>query len=467
MTKVWTVVAVLAVAALLAACGGGPSTPADSPTPSGSPTPSVTSTPEDGGPPGAFDGIEVQPLKLGAEAALPDDIALIVEMGCTQCDGPTEGFSRVYRDPSGELRVEELLKVQVLGLPPRLVADDKAPDGTVSESPYFTGFTMTPDASEIIVSICTRGFCGGLGYADGDAEATLFRSRDGGVRWSPLDTLDGGFGAVAMADRGVVLSSNTDPLQDSGPRFIFYPSGEPVTPAPGGFWPVASPEGDLLWATQQGNRLLHSDGSPFLDFGPDTVLAYYGRVLEANPGGNRLLVSWWVETPDQVSSKYHMGLVDSDGRLVEAFTPSSPELSLSASGPWLDDRRVFGSAFIPPELLSVRRPEPFFGSVPVIVELDSGLIRPIPHPFVDPPYLNGRNPVAAVMRGPFARVVGTGSCLNVRAEPGAGAKVLGCAVDGVLLRDSGEAREESGTTWLRVETPGGVEGWASTASLER
>jgi hypothetical protein len=409
----------------------------------------------------------VQPLELGAEAALPDDIALIVEMGCTQCDGPSEGFSRVYRDPFGELRVEELLNVQALGLPPRLVADDKAPDGTVSESPYFTGFTMTPDASEMIVSICTRGFCGGLGYADGDAETTLFRSRDGGVRWSTLDTLRGGFGAVAMAGRGVVLSSNTDPLQDSGPRFIYFPSGEPVTPAPGGFWPVASPEGDLLWADQQGNRLVRDDGSTFLDFGPDTGLAYYGRVLEANPDGNRLLVSWWVETPDQVSSKYHMGLVDSDGRLVEAFTPSSPDLSLSASGPWLDDRRVFGSAFIPPEQLSAQPPEPFLGSVPVIVELDSGLIRPILHPFVDPPYLNGRNHVAAVMYGPFARVEGTGNCLKVRAEPGAASAVLDCLVDGVLLRDSGDTRREGVSTWLRVETPAGLEGWVSTAYLER
>ena len=44
---------------------------------------------------------------------------------------------------------------------------------------------------------------------------------------------------------------------------------------------------------------------------------------------------------------------------------------------------------------------------------------------------------------------------------------LDCAADGVLLRDTGERLELDGPTWLRVETPAGLEGWVSTAFLER
>ena len=40
------------------------------------------------------------------------------------------------------------------------------------------------------------------------------------------------------------------------------------------------------------------------------------------------------------------------------------------------------------------------------------------------------------------------------------------AADGVLLRDSGEARDVDGTTWRRVVTPAGMEGWASEEFLD-
>jgi hypothetical protein len=100
------------------------------------------------------------------------------------------------------------------------------------------------------------------------------------------------------------------------------------------------------------------------------------------------------------------------------------------------------------------------------MDLDAGTIHPIPQPFVDQKIF-GRNRVVAVQHGPFARVVSTGDCLNVRAEPSARAEILRCYVDGVLLQDLGETREADGTTWARVKAPGGLEGWASVAYLER
>ncbi|MDP2949338.1 MAG: hypothetical protein Q8P22_07355 [Chloroflexota bacterium] len=97
---------------------------------------------------------------------------------------------------------------------------------------------------------------------------------------------------------------------------------------------------------------------------------------------------------------------------------------------------------------------------------EAGQAYPLAQPFRERPFGGGCNYVQAVLRGPFARVVNTGACLNVGAAPGMATPVLACAADGVLLQDTGETREVDGVAWHRVVTPGGVEGWASTQYLE-
>jgi hypothetical protein len=79
----------------------------------------------------------------------------------------------------------------------------------------------------------------------------------------------------------------------------------------------------------------------------------------------------------------------------------------------------------------------------------------------------GRTAVQAAQIGPFARVVNTGSCLHVRAEPSLAGQSLDCMADGVLLRDTGETRDADGVTWVSVMTPGGVQGWSASGFLER
>lgn len=111
-------------------------------------------------------------------------------------------------------------------------------------------------------------------------------------------------------------------------------------------------------------------------------------------------------------------------------------------------------------------PQSFLGILPTLIDLDAGLIHPITDPFLGPDWKGGRSLVRAVLPGPFARVVGTGDCLNVRAAAGMATQVLACAAAGVLLRDMGETQEVDGMTWLRVVTPAGVEGWASTQYLQ-
>jgi hypothetical protein len=104
---------------------------------------------------------------------------------------------------------------------------------------------------------------------------------------------------------------------------------------------------------------------------------------------------------------------------------------------------------------------------PSIVDTNAYILRPLGEPFTGPDFASGRNHIVAALRGPFARVVNTGSCLNIRDGPSLDTNVITCAADGVLLRDQGETVESDGVTWVRVVTPAGVEGWAAAAYLER
>ena len=91
-------------------------------------------------------------------------------------------------------------------------------------------------------------------------------------------------------------------------------------------------------------------------------------------------------------------------------------------------------------------------------------MRPVPYPFLSADFVepNERNTVVAAQTGPFARVVNTDSCLNIRASPEADALVNACAADGVLLTINGNISDG----WIPVSTPSRVSGWASAEFLE-
>jgi hypothetical protein len=457
-------IAILCLAAGAACGGGGEGSPTASPaapTPLASPTPTATVTPE------VIDGVEVVPLQFGEEAELPGGAAVIVETGCTQCDGPTTALVRVYRDAAGQVRTDTLFSPEAAGLPPRLVSDPKAePTGMREEEPYITGFALDGGAAEIVVGVCSRGYCGGLGWASADAQTTLFRSLDGGVTWAEFGVLEGGYYVVAITKDGVLLSGQqeSDPAQQAPPGYQLFPSGDPLEPPPeaGEGWPISHSSGELIWRSKDG-RLLRSDGSEFLTLRQGVSFAIAGADIEPDPSGKRLAVALWREGAGQPSGQSYFGIVSLGGELTEIF--SAPEYA--SVGGWINSAVLAGNANISAEQLKTPVPDPFVGYLPALFDLDAREIHPIPRPFLDPPFRNGRNRIQAVLRGPFARVVNTGACLNVRAAPGMAADVLACAADDVLLRDTAETQEVDGTTWRRVVTPAGLEGWASSQYLER
>lgn len=385
-------------------------------------------------------------LRYGDPLDLPENIAVIVETGCFQCDGPATGLLRVYRDPAGRLRSDILIQ---------------RPEGGLN-NPYINSNAALPDASDLVVSICSRGYCGPANAITDDARTTVLRSRDGGVTWSELIQLDGAYDVVALAPGGVVVEgpfAPRDGTAPAAPMYRRYPGAQPVHPpaeARGGR-PVTLPYGEVGWLTEDRQRLLRADGAAYLplDLEPNARVG----MIQPDSSGQRVLVGWTAGAPAQPppSGAGQIGVFDRLGSRLRAFTSAG----LIGPAVWLDDGWIIANAAVP--VLRPTSASQSFTYLPVLVDLAAGEVRPIPDPFDN----GGRNRIRAVLRGPFARVTPSGGCLNIRAEPRPDATVLNCAADGVLLRDTGETREAGGETWVRVVAPDRTEGWAAARFLER
>lgn len=461
--------AALAVLVLLVACSGdddgGPTdSPGASPgpgegpaTPTGSP---VTQTP-----------FPAAGIAVGDAVEFPDDIALIAETGCWNCDGGPSGFVRVYRRPDGSIAQDILFRPEKLNLPP----DD---DG---QPPYILGFAIRPDASEMAVTVCVTKYCGGLGPAEEGSAAKLYRSTDGGVTWTewadwPLDHW-----MIGLVADGVLAGHQTnipdkpdDPATTWPPQpefgFRVLPEGrliEPPTAAMPDQWPIVTDFGDIWWQAG-GGGFIDTQGQPVLELLPGSrLVGVYG-----DPKGG-FVADWWSDA-DSPNGHHYLSLYEGGVPLADA-EPVTFDAALIQAGGYFDAKSGTLYGNVEASLASVAVPTPLnFGLVPALIDLVKGTARPVPSPFIDGTSIlpNVRNRIVAFQRGPFARVTGTGSCLNLRAEPSAGAEVLTCLADGVLLLDVGPAsglvlEPTPVAPWVEVFTPAGDHGFVSGDYVER
>jgi hypothetical protein len=448
--------------ALLAGCAGdddgAPSATTASPaTPTGPP---VTQTP-----------LPATEITIGDAVEFPEDIALVVETGCWQCDGPATALVRVYRRPDGSIAQDVLFGVAQLNLP----------DDGDEQEPRIQAFAVKPDASEMAIAVCTTKECGWLGPAEAGAIAKLYRSTDGGVTWAesgdwPLDHW-----MIGLAADGVLAGHQTNiPEKPDDPgvtwpaqpewEFKVLPENrliEPPAAAAAGEWPVVTDFGDVWWQAG-GGRFIDTQGQPVLELPPGSRL---GGVHGDPKGG--FVADWWsdVYTPN---GRHYLSLYDGGVPLATA-EPVTFDAALIQAGGYFDAKSGTLYASIDVPFSGLPAPTPLIGGlVPALIDLVRGVAQPVPSPFIDGTSIlpNPRNRIVAVQRGPFARVTGTGSCLNLRAEPSADAGVLDCLADGVLLLDVGPA---SGLVlsptpvppWVEVFTPAGEHGFVSGDFLER
>ncbi len=322
---------------------------------------------------------------------------------------------------------------------------------------------MDEDGSPMAVSLCIKGGCdpGGLGDWQADSITAILLSTDGGITWEEIERRGPALRVVGLLGGGEVLTMNyLEPLD--GIEFRTFPGDDLVTPPPGSldYPPVISSSGDPLWHTAEGGLLL-GDGTVFI---PERDNYRAGRRLIGDHAAGNTSFVLSVDLSGLEPDHYGVEVYD-----IAASVPALKRLyqgdQFVAPG-WSDfsDNQAIVTIDVPPP------PEYLGAPVPALLDLSTGEYHLITDPFVSdqrPHQPYGRSLVDGVQVGPFARVVDTGDCLNVRFEPTSTSQILNCAADGVLLRDMNETREGSGSEWLRVATPAGIAGWASTAFLER
>jgi hypothetical protein len=176
--------------------------------------PSVNPTPTGGRPP--FEDVTVAPLVFSPPTELPEDVAIIVETSCVECS--IRGLTRVYRDQTGDTRRDDLIVVDHLNLPPRLV---ETADPPRQESSYAFDIVAKDDASELVVPVCVRGLCSGP-YTGPDAVASLSRSTDGGITWQPFGEVTGGDRIHGVLNPGELLVATRQETW----TYYRYPSGQ-------------------------------------------------------------------------------------------------------------------------------------------------------------------------------------------------------------------------------------------------
>ena len=455
----------LVAVTFVAGCSGGTKSRTPTPTPGATasdPSPEATAAPAAE----TINGVAVTPLRVGKPADIPAGVVLYIEGGCTRCDGPATSLDRVYRDAAGTLHSERLFERKL-----------RVENNTSYEENYIRTMRVSSTGNDIVIGVCDRGYCGGVGNATLDARTTFYGSNDGGISWKEIGQLAGDTWIIALSGPTAMI------------RHAFRPSeGAPYTweivQLPGGGAVGVDPTIDVKTASfvaigdgppavvaPDGVSLLSLAASPsFQPFlGPELPVG--SQILDAriSPGGGAgeiALVRW---TSQGGATRSYLGLMkDRLGKPVTIFA-ETPEASIGVLGQWLAPSTLVGNAMLPATALeSPLATSGNVSNVPSLTDLKTGEVRAI-KPLIDRVLKGDRARILAAAPGPFVKVAGAGECLNVRSLPEKAAFPIACYKDGVLLKDLGETSISEGITWFGVwaRRDGGMfAGWASAEFLE-
>lgn len=384
-------------------------------------------------------GVPVGLTSYGQPGSLPVPLSVIVERGCYACDAPADSFDRVSLDGSGNLKVEEIFK---------------APSGYIHASYWDAA------GREHYISVCSRGYCGGVGQVSADAQTTLYRSRDGGITWEDAGTAEGAASVASLTQQGPLLNLSTFANGTSDYRFQVLGQSQVVRP-PAGTEPVLA-RGQLIGWRKPGTReILKVDGTPLVTL-PDVPGAVRPVQVDAVLADGTILISWLGASGGAQPSTY-VGVM-TNGALVRAF---KGDASLSI-GSLLTQGVGFGNVAASPTDVDPSSSDNRDKYHPAWIDLHTGEINLLElyGPAFGSGYDSQRNVIRLVEPGPYVRVTGAGDCLNVREAPSTTAPVIACFADNVLLRNLNAEQQADGVTWWKVQTPSGQTGWASREFLE-
>jgi len=410
------------------------------PTPPGNPTPAPTpvATPPPTGE--VIAGVSVSRMTYGTPGSLPVPLSVIVEKGCYQCDGPASSYERVTLDQQGALKVEELFK---------------------PATGYIAADYFDPNGATHYLSVCSRGYCGGVGVPTADAQSTIYRSTDGGVTWQAVETFDGFVSVAAITSQGALIN-RTEYVAAGVADYKYQVLGtSTIIRPPAGMEPATAGNRLIGWVAADQRTVVGLDGSPLVTLPDIPRQGPYPVRIAAMLGGKDFLISWIDQTHPTQRTQY-LGYLK-DGKLEKIFTgPSSLDV-----GSWLNQGIAFGNVLASPSDLDPASSDSRMKLHPAMVDLNTGevtILELYGQAFSDA-YDFQRNRIQLVEPGPFVRVTGAGDCLNVREQPSTTAPVIACYADNVLLRNLNTEQVAGGITWWKVRTPSGRDGWASKEFL--
>ena len=444
---------VFLLSGLAAACSSDSkpqSTPSPAPTATASPSPGQTPSPAPGSDE-VIQGIPVNPLRIGAETDLPNDLVVYLAPARWATDSGPSLLLREYRAGDGTVRRDDLFANATGQLGPLAIV----------------GWAGDETMQRIIAVACQEGRCRGTGVGGWAGEFDVVQSLDGGITWS----FDGRVPAMAFpmgvtferAIFGQFLSRDDNGLPSY--RFFLHPEGSEVIPPGPNTEPRTVPGFGIIWEPVYNDRTIGAEPS-FDATGmviPASVIGSLQARLVARSGNGGLFASWSY-TPDRPADPHpptnYIGRVDPSGQISAIF---SNEVVVPWLGPFaINHRYLIANAEVKPPSDS----QSLFDVPAVLIDLATGFVAPLRE--LNTGLEPGFQPlVRAAVPGRVARIVNSETCLNVREAPTMSSPTLGCFPDGVLLAERGESTTAEAITWIAVSTPSGKPGWASTEFLER
>ncbi len=358
---------------------------------------------------------------------LPPGIVVYYYGGSVPIEGQARDVRRAYRTFSGRLYVERL-------------------DENLDAAGWLYTLAIDAPTGRVAVGMCVQGYCGGYGSAQPGAENLLYLSDDGGITWRAAGSLPFNATLQGFAENGPIVFSPGEGTQRFG-RWWVFPEGQDLPRPAGGERLVASPQGDLLWTSSEGDFIDASgsvvwrrfDGAAFgLDRGrwQYTRAGFATAFTGGRAGASR---KWFLE-------------ISRAGDLVRAFW--SDEFSVNVLGELHAGVFLIDSSHVTPTTIGRAG----------VIDLEGRAVTE----WADLKGPGDREAFArAGVMDHFAVIVNTGDCLNVRAGAGLASQSLGCFADGVLLKDLGQTADAGGLRWLNVQTPAGAPGWASMEYVDR
>ena len=395
-------------------------------------SPPGTSTPTPGiEEPLAYEGYQlVGDFSYTDPIDFPENLLVLVETGCSQCDDPTEALYRVWRN-EGQAHVDLLVDAAVSG----------------SENASITSFALRPDLSDIVITVCTD--CGGQGRPLVESPVMVYRSLDGGLTWRVIDTAPAGAPVFvrAITDDGIVMSD----LDES----LFYLRGAAIEPPEGadGLLHDSNRAGALRWLAGTGSSVLDATGAPIALVEPGSLV---DAVATDGSDPEQSIVGWAISYVSGPFEGWTVTRIGPDGRHIgfRLDTVVAPVTVLS-------NGIVVGS---------ISTADSPYGGTIGFIDAFRGTLTPIYGPLIQSPFGDGtrslgRNMPQAALSGPFLRVTSGVNCLPIRMSTERRSQELTCAADGTLVYDLRNQTTVGGQEWSRVRLLDGREGYAVTGFL--